>query len=45
VFVTHDQEEALSMADGVSVMPDGRIKPIDTPAAVGPRPSTMLPAH
>lgn len=31
VFVTHDQEEALAMADRVAVMRDGRIQQIATP--------------
>jgi len=32
VFVTHDQEEALSIADRVCVMRDGRIEQVDAPA-------------
>ncbi len=31
VFVTHDQEEALTMSDRVAVMSDGRYLQIDTP--------------
>ena len=31
VFVTHDQEEAMSMADRIVVMRDGAIAQIDTP--------------
>jgi iron(III) transport system ATP-binding protein len=31
VFVTHDQEEALSMADWVGVMADGELKQVGTP--------------
>jgi putative spermidine/putrescine transport system ATP-binding protein len=31
LFVTHDQEEALSMADRVGVMAAGRLQQIDTP--------------
>jgi putative spermidine/putrescine transport system ATP-binding protein len=31
VFVTHDQEEALAVADRVAVMRDGRIEQIGTP--------------
>jgi iron(III) transport system ATP-binding protein len=32
VFVTHDQEEALSLADHVAVMRGGRILQVDTPS-------------
>ncbi len=31
VFVTHDQEEAMSMADRIAVMRDGGIVQVDTP--------------
>ncbi len=31
VFVTHDQEEALSMSDRVAVMSAGRVEQIGTP--------------
>jgi ABC-type Fe3+/spermidine/putrescine transport system ATPase subunit len=31
VFVTHDQEEAMSMADRIVVMRDGQIGQVDTP--------------
>ncbi|MEO6651834.1 MAG: ABC transporter ATP-binding protein [Ilumatobacteraceae bacterium] len=34
VFVTHDQEEALSMADRIGVMGDGRLLQIGTPEAI-----------
>ncbi len=32
VYVTHDQEEALTMSDGVAVMRDGRVEQVGTPA-------------
>jgi spermidine/putrescine transport system ATP-binding protein len=44
VFVTHDQEEALSMSDRVAVMSDGRIEQIGTPAEVYEDPSTVFVA-
>ena len=31
VFVTHDQEEALSMSDRIAVMAEGRVLQVDTP--------------
>lgn len=34
VFVTHDQEEALSMADRIGVMGDGRLLQIGSPEAI-----------
>ncbi|HET6519863.1 MAG TPA: sulfate ABC transporter ATP-binding protein [Geminicoccaceae bacterium] len=40
VFVTHDQEEALELADRVVVMDRGRIEQIGTPEEVYDRPAT-----
>jgi sulfate transport system ATP-binding protein len=34
LFVTHDQDEALELADRVVVMRDGRIEQVDTPEAI-----------
>lgn len=34
IMVTHDQEEALSMADRIIVMNEGRIEQMDTPQAL-----------
>ncbi len=34
IFVTHDQEEALSLADRIGVMRDGRVVQVGTPEAV-----------
>jgi sulfate/thiosulfate transport system ATP-binding protein len=40
VFVTHDQEEALEVADQVVVMNEGRVEQIGTPTDVYDRPAT-----
>jgi ABC-type Fe3+/spermidine/putrescine transport system ATPase subunit len=40
IFVTHDQEEALSMSDRVAVMNGGRIEQIDTPQNLYDKPQT-----
>ena len=42
LFVTHDQEEALSMADRVCVMRAGRIEQVDTPSMLYCRPGDAL---
>ncbi|AWB47690.1 polyamine ABC transporter ATP-binding protein [Gemmobacter aquarius] len=44
VFVTHDQGEALSMADSLAVFNDGKIAQIGTPAEVYARPRTRFVA-
>jgi len=44
VFVTHDQGEALSMADRVAVFSRGRIEQLDTPRALYTRPKTAFVA-
>jgi iron(III) transport system ATP-binding protein len=44
ILVTHDQEEALSMADRIVVMKDGAIEQIGTPADVYGRPATPFVA-
>ena len=44
VFVTHDQGEALSMADSLAVFNEGRIAQIGTPAEVYSRPRTRFVA-
>lgn len=41
IFVTHDQEEALSMSDRVVVMHDGYIEQIGTPREVYENPSSL----
>jgi sulfate transport system ATP-binding protein len=42
VFVTHDQEEAMQLADLVVVMSMGRIEQIGTPDAIRSRPATKF---
>jgi ABC-type Fe3+/spermidine/putrescine transport system ATPase subunit len=44
VYVTHDQEEALSMSDRVVVFNKGRIEQIGDPRTVYRRPATMFVA-
>ncbi|MFD1721367.1 ABC transporter ATP-binding protein [Amnibacterium endophyticum] len=44
VFVTHDQEEALAVADRVAVMHAGRIEQIGTPEDLYLRPATEFVA-
>ena len=45
LFVTHDQEEALAVADRVGVMRDGRIEQIDSPEVMYTRPTTSFVAE
>jgi putative spermidine/putrescine transport system ATP-binding protein len=44
VFVTHDQHEALSMADHLAVFNDGKIAQIGTPQDIYDRPATRFVA-
>jgi iron(III) transport system ATP-binding protein len=44
VMVTHDQEEALSMADYIVVMSRGRIEQVGTPQAIYREPATAFVA-
>jgi spermidine/putrescine transport system ATP-binding protein len=44
VFVTHDQEEALIMADRIAVMNHGRIEQLDRTEALYERPRTRFAA-
>ena len=42
IIVTHDQEEALSMADRIVVLNRGRVEQIGTPDALYDRPSSLF---
>jgi len=44
VYVTHDQEEALTMSDRLAVFNEGRIEQIGTPAEVYEHPATEFVA-
>jgi spermidine/putrescine transport system ATP-binding protein len=44
VHVTHDQEEAMTMADTIAVMNHGRIEQLGTPAELYERPRTAFVA-
>jgi putrescine transport system ATP-binding protein len=45
ILVTHDQEEALTMADRIGVMHAGRLMQVGTPAEVYERPNTRFVAE
>ena len=44
VYVTHDQEEALTMSDRIAVMNHGEVKQVASPEAVYERPATAFVA-
>ena len=44
VYVTHDQEEAMSMADRIAVMNVGRIEQLGTPLEIYRRPASRFVA-
>jgi len=44
VYVTHDQEEAMSMADRIAVMNDGRVEQLGTPEEIYRRPASRFVA-
>ncbi|MFM7567868.1 MAG: ABC transporter ATP-binding protein [Betaproteobacteria bacterium] len=45
LFVTHDQQEALMMADRVAVLHQGRLQQIDTPRGLYARPANLMVAR
>ena len=44
IFVTHDQEEALSMSDRIALLRQGKIDQLDTPEGLYARPGTSYAA-
>jgi spermidine/putrescine ABC transporter ATP-binding subunit len=45
VFVTHDQEEALTLSDRIAILNEGRILQVGAPSAVYERPATAFAAR
>jgi putative spermidine/putrescine transport system ATP-binding protein len=44
IFVTHDQEEALTMSDRIAVFNEGKIEQVGTPADIYERPASAFVA-
>ncbi|HBN32568.1 MAG TPA: ABC transporter ATP-binding protein [Rhodobacteraceae bacterium] len=44
IYVTHDQEEALSMSDRIVIMRDGRVEQVGTPLELYERPESKFVA-
>ena len=44
VYVTHDQEEALTMSDRIAVMSNGNVEQIGTPTEIYDNPATVFVA-
>ena len=45
VYVTHDQEEAMTLADRIVVLHDGRLDAVGTPSDLYQRPPTLFTAN
>jgi len=45
IYVTHDQEEAMTMGDRIVVMHEGEIQQVDTPAEIYDRPTNRFVAQ
>jgi putative spermidine/putrescine transport system ATP-binding protein len=45
VFVTHDQHEALTLADRIAVFNEGRIEQVGTPSQLYDKPATLFVAQ
>ena len=44
IFVTHDQDEAMTLSDRIAVLAEGRICQVDTPEALYDRPTSAFVA-
>ncbi|TIU12806.1 MAG: ABC transporter ATP-binding protein, partial [Mesorhizobium sp.] len=45
IYVTHDQEEAMSVADRIAILEDGKIRQIGAPAEIYDRPASTYVAR
>lgn len=45
IYVTHDQEEALTMSDRIVILDEGRIQQVGTPDSLYRRPASMFVAQ
>jgi putative spermidine/putrescine transport system ATP-binding protein len=45
IFVTHDQEEALTMSDRIALFSQGRIEQVGSPAEIYEHPATAFVAN
>jgi spermidine/putrescine ABC transporter ATP-binding subunit len=45
VFVTHDQEEALTLCDRIAIFKDGKVAQVGTPSETYERPATVFAAE
>jgi spermidine/putrescine transport system ATP-binding protein len=45
IYVTHDQEEALTMSDRIAVMNEGKVLQVDSPEEIYERPNTRFVAN
>ena len=45
IFVTHDQEEALTMSDRIAVMSQGKVQQIDSPLEIYENPANQFVAN
>jgi len=45
IYVTHDQEEAMSMSDTIGIMHEGKLEQLGTPQEIYDNPQTMFVAN